>query len=284
MDGPIVISCGRSSWLGVIVRPLAVLICVASLPVQVLAAEVAKTNEMSAGQIIERHVAARGGREAWSRVQSLVWSGHMESGNTTVSGAPFLMELKRPDKTRFEMRSRSQTVVRAFDGRRGWSERDSPSGRTLADYTAAERTYAADTFGMVGPLMNCPANGVRASTEGLGSIDGRQAYRLLLILPSGASRHTWIDAETFLELRYDHTVVNAQNQPGIASVYYRNYRAYDGVQLPMIIETGEGQSHTVDRMVIERVLVNAPVDDRRFAKPLSVKGQRGSHGASGHGG
>ena len=37
--------------------------------------------QLSAAQIVEKHVAARGGLQAWRAVQAMSWSGKMEAGS-----------------------------------------------------------------------------------------------------------------------------------------------------------------------------------------------------------
>jgi hypothetical protein len=56
-------------------------------------------------------------------------------------------------------------------------------------------------------------------------------------------------------------------------VSYRNYRTFEGLQIPTTIETGAGTIKAPDKMVIEKISLNPPLDDRVFAKPR-VPGQR----------
>jgi hypothetical protein len=51
----------------------------------------------------------------------------------------------------------------------------------------------------------------------------------------------------------------------VVSVLYRDYKTYEGLKIPSIIETGTGPSSTPDRMVIEKVVLNPPLDQRTFA-------------------
>jgi hypothetical protein len=85
----------------------------------------------------------------------------------------------------------------------------------------------------------------------------------------------WIDAETFLELRYDHELVNAQGRPVVTSVFFADYRPVEGLQLPFAIETGAAEGKARDRLVIDRVALNPPLDDRTFARPGSASRRRG---------
>ena len=99
------------------------------------------------------------------------------------------------------------------------------------------------------------------------------AYRLSVKLPSGAIRHVWIDAQNFLDVKSDREWRNASGQTGTVSVSYRNYRMFEGLQIPTTIETGAGTTKAPDKMVIEKIALDPPLDDRAFAKP-TVPGQR----------
>jgi hypothetical protein len=230
----------------------------------------AKSAGPTVGQIVNRYVAARGGRKAWDELQTMAWVGHMESSRLDASAASFVMEMKRPDKTRFELSQQGHKSLRAFDGENGWNLHQSKKGPEVREFTPDERAFAADAFGMDGPLMHYPGNGVKATLEGVDELEGHKAYRLNLVLPSGARRQTWIDAQTYLELRYDRTAVNATQRPETVSVYYRNYQPFGGLQIPLTIETAAGQGREADKMIIEKVALNPPVTDEFFAKPRLV--------------
>jgi hypothetical protein len=106
-------------------------------------------------------------------------------------------------------------------------------------------------------------------------VEGRKAYRLNIKLPSGTAYHLWLDAKTFLDIKYDRTVRNAFGRPGTVSVFYRDYRSVDGLQLPFTIETAAGETAggkngayvASDKMVIDRIVLNPPVSDLAFARP-----------------
>jgi hypothetical protein len=86
-------------------------------------------------------------------------------------------------------------------------------------------------------------------------------------LASGASHRMWIDAQTFLDIKYDRETRNAMGQSATVSVFYRNYQKIEGLQIPLIIESGVGATRQTNKLVIEKISLNPPLEDRRFAKP-----------------
>ena len=238
-----------------------------------LTAVAGRTGEtLTAEQIVNRYVQARGGLEAWHKVQTMAWAGHIDSANTAATGTPFIMELQRPNMTHFELTVQGQKAARTFDGRRGWRVHQTSSGAPeVQDFTPEELGFAREAFGIDGPLMEHKANGVALALEGTGEVEGHKAYRLSLRYPSGTMHHVWIDAQTFLELRDDRDFKDALGKPGTVSIYYSQYHPFEGVQIPLVIETGLGPGRVADKMVIEKVAINPPLAAQLFAKPLFAK-------------
>ncbi len=232
------------------------------------AAEAGAPSGLTADQIVEKNVAARGGLEAWRKVQSMAWFGHIESANAPVPSMPFSIEMKRPNKTRFELQVKNQVAVRTFDGAQGWKLRQASSGKPeVQPYAANEVNYARNEQGIGGPLMDYAAKGIAIKLEGVDEIEGRKAYRLALRFPSGLVQHVWIDAQTFLDIKSERESHGRFGQSAKVAVFYRNYQTIEGLQIPLIIESHDGNSKAVDKMVIAKVLLNPPLDDQVFAKP-----------------
>ncbi len=229
--------------------------------------------ELSATQIVTRNAAARGGLEAWRGVRTMVWTGHLESAHAPMPSMPFILEQKRPNKTRFELDAVREKTLRVFDGLQGWKVHSGRDGRpeTLA-FTPVELGFAQHAQGLDGPLIDAELKGNRVALEGTDMMAGGAAYRLLVQLPSGERDRVWVDARTFLDLRVDRMPASAGTP---VSVFYRDYKTVDGLQIPTTIETGNGAAQTPDRLVIERISLNPNLDDRLFGRPdLQARGPR----------
>jgi hypothetical protein len=170
--------------------------------------------------------------------------------------------------TRFDIRGPGQKAAHIFDGLRGWKVRQVRGGAPdLQDYSVEELGFARDGLGIDGPLVDHHAKGVVVTLAGLDEIEGHKAYRLNLTLPSGATRRTWIDAQTFLEIRYDRESAPNSAHPATVSVDYRNYQTYAGVQIPLLIETSSRAGKAFDKMFIDKVEINPPLTNQLFARP-----------------
>lgn len=237
--------------------------CISTLSVAPVSAT---ASELTAPQIVAKNIAARGGLDAWRKVQTVVYFGHIESANAPEPSLPFALDQKRPNKTRFEIRAQNQTFLRMYDGSRGWKLRPGRSGKPeLQPYTNEDLNFARDGQGFDGPLMDYAAKGISVALDGVDKVEGHKAYRLSVRLPSGSSHHVWIDAQTFLDIKYDRQSIAPSGQSGLVSVYNRDYRTVEGLQIPFMIETGTTATKATDRMVIDKVVLNQPLDDQMFA-------------------
>ncbi|KVN38496.1 hypothetical protein [Burkholderia ubonensis] len=229
---------------------------------------------LTAEQIVEKNVAARGGLDAWRKIRTMVWSGHVDSANAPVRDMPFILAMKRPNKTRFEITVFGQKGVRAFDGHEGWKLGANAGGSaSVRPYTMDELVSARDEQVIDGPLVDHDAKGVGVALDGVDRIDGRNVYRLAVKLPSGALRHVWIDAQTFLDVRVDREVRGPRGAVTV-DVNYSDYRTIDGLRIPLKIVTGAAASPNKDTLVIDKVSLNPPLDDAIFARPVSTDRRR----------
>jgi hypothetical protein len=224
--------------------------------------------ELTAAQIVAKNEAVRGGRDAWRRIQTMVWVGRMESVNTPTPSMPFVLQQQRPNKTRFELSTLNQRTVNVFDGAQGWKMRPGRGGSPdVKPFSAQELKFAQAAQTIDGPLIDSAAKGNAVELQGVEQVEGRKTYRLSVRLASGEREAVWIDAQTFLDVRFDRLSFSSAGMPGMASIFYRNYRTIDGLQIPMTLEIGVGSGRTPDKMLIERVSLNPPLDEQTFEKP-----------------
>jgi outer membrane lipoprotein-sorting protein len=251
-----------------ILRAAAMLVAAAGLVGEAcVAGAVAADPALTSGQIVENSEAARGGQEAWRKIETIVWIGHLESARSPVGSLPFVLAEKRPNKSRFEITAPAEHGLRVFDGRRGWRMRPGDGGvPEVQPFTPQEVKFAQEAAGLEGPLVDYRARGSEVELEGTDLVEGRKAYRLGVKLASGGRQRVWVDAQTFLELRYDRPTYSSSGASGTVSVFYRDYKTVDGLKLPSVIEIGGTAGTKPDRMIIETINLNVQLDDRQFTR------------------
>jgi outer membrane lipoprotein-sorting protein len=222
---------------------------------------------MSAAQIVERNVAARGGLQAWRAVNTLTMTGQIDVGGTKPVKLPFTMTMKRPHKNRFELRFDSQTAYQVYDGAQGWKVRPFLGRNDAEPYTPAEAKSAAAAADLDGPLIDYANKGSQVEVQGVESVEGHRAYKLKLTTKDRVERHVWVDASNFLELKMEGDPRKLDGRMHNVAVYYRDYKAENGLVVPHVLETVVAGVKKTHQMTIQHVTVNQAVDDSLFAKP-----------------
>jgi hypothetical protein len=236
---------------------------------------------LSAAQIVEKNVAARGGLAAWHNVRSMVWKGKIGAGATTYevvekgklrtkqrdeTQLPFTLEFKRPLKTRLEIQFNGQTAVQVFDGRNGWKLRPF-LGRTNWDaYTSDEVKLSAAEPGIDGFLIDYAAKGAKVELVGTDKVEGHEAYKLKVTLSGGDVRHVWVDTHTFLETKVEGLPRRLDGKPHNVEIYLREFKSEGDVVIPHVIETHVEGLRRAEKITIETATVNPKLDDSRFTK------------------
>lgn len=249
---------------------------------------------LSAQQIVDRNVAARGGLKAWHAVQTMRMTGKIDVGSVRTKPPlplyavtktkykippkteaqakpvqlPFVMELKRPNKMRFEMEFRGDTAVQAYDGSSGWKLRPFLGRSEIEPYTADEMKQAAQQQELDGFLIDYKAKGSKVETDGMDKVNGHEAYKLKLTLKDGQVRHVWVDATTFLDIKIDGTR-RMDGKPRQVATYMSDYRTVKGVKVPFVMETSVENVKGSEKIAIQQVELNTELADTQFAKPDS---------------
>jgi hypothetical protein len=259
--------------------------------------------QLSAAQIVEKHVAARGGLPAWRAVQTLSVSGKMEAGtgdsiarSVKVSRSrraptsklaeqadapaaadkdkadarvqlPFVMEMKRPGKSRVEIEFAGKTAVQVYDGTHGWKLRPFLNRDDVEPFTAEEAKSETEKDGMEGPLVDYAAKGTKVQLEKIESVEGHDAYKLKLTMKSGNVQHIWIDTQSFLDVKIDGIPRRMDGKMHEVWIYQRDFRPVQGLMMPFVLETAVVGYSGTHKMLIEKVAVNPKLDDARFTKP-----------------
>lgn len=257
-------------------------------------------HSLSATEIINRNVAARGGLEAWRAVQTLSLAGKLGAGGNRRATLPvpasqkmpepllarpaeevylpFVMELKRPRKMRFELQFNGQTALQIYDGSNGWKLRPFLNRRVVEPYTTEEAKIASLQADLDGPLVDYAAKGTKVELVGTEKVDNRDTYKLKLTFKTGATAAVWIDSQTFLETKIQGQPRRLDGIEHPVEVYFLDYRPANGLQIPFTLETlvlpvDNAPSGLKDvaiapeKTIIEKVVVNPKLDETLFSKP-----------------
>jgi hypothetical protein len=223
--------------------------------------------KLTAAQIADKNVAARGGLTAWRAVQSIKMTGRMEVGAKADKELPFTLQMKRPNKQRLAIEFAGQTAVQVFDGKNGWKLRPFLNRPDPEPFSAEELSKTEDGPGIDGLLVDYAAKGSKIELEGTETVEDKATYRLKLTNKQGHSSHIWIDGTSFLEAKIESHPRRLDGRMHPVETYLRDYRSVDGLMIPYVSETklqGVAKSH---KMTVENVALNLALDEALFAKP-----------------
>jgi hypothetical protein len=257
--------------------------------------------DLTAAQIVEKNIAARGGLQAWRAVQAMSWAGQMDAGGGSINRSrriaagrrgrpgkmeltdnkdaatngeagkqvqlPFVMEMKRPNKSRVEIEFAGKTAVQVYDRTNGWKLRPYLNRNDVEPFTAEEAKSEAGRVGLDGPLVDYAAKGTTVELEAVEPVEGRDAYKLKLTTKTGDMQHIWIDRESFLDVKVEGAPRRMDGRMRTVWIYQRDFRSVQGVRVPFVLETAVDGYHETHKMVIDKVEVNPKLDDALFAKP-----------------
>ena len=257
-------------------------------------------NGLTADQIVAKHVAARGGLDAWRAVQALSLNGKIDAGrgdsvqrsaqftqggksskSARVAAAtngskaqpnaqvqlPIMLALARPNKSRVEIQFAGKTAVQVYDGANGWKLRPYLNRNDVEPFTAEEAKSEAERVGPEGALVDYAAKGTKVELEGTEPVEGHNAYKMKLTMKNGDVQHVWIDAQSFLDVKVEGIPRRMDGKMHTVWVYQRDFRTVQGVKIPFVLETVVDGYPDMHKMVFEKAEVNPKFADDFFAKP-----------------
>lgn len=211
-------------------------------------------------QIIDRYIAAIGGKAAIEKITSRASLGRIDVPSMNLSGTVLIHE-KAPNKTLQVVVFNGNAFRQGFDGTTAWTDDPADGLRVLSGVELAEAKRDADFFHPL-HLREIYSKLTSAGTEKVGD---RDAY-VLEGTASGESEpdRMYFDAQNGLALR----IVSPRHTPdGAAKIQedFSDYRPVDGLELPFTIaQTGGSADFTIH---ISEIHHGVDLDDREFAQP-----------------
>ena len=224
----------------------------------------------TADDIIEKHLAAMGGRAALEKLTSRVVTGtiSLSTPGGDLSGTIEVYS-KAPNKSRTLIKvDASQFGIgqivqdQRFNGTAGYAIDSLNGNREMT----GDQLEAARSSAFPSPLLKYKEAGSKLELLGREKAGDRDAYVLRLTPKAGPSARMFIDAETYLLAKTVATI----NVPQIGgdveqTVVASDYRDLDGVKVAYQIRS-INQFQTVS-ITATKVEQNTSVDDKMFSKP-----------------
>jgi outer membrane lipoprotein-sorting protein len=264
-----------------------------------LAAVAQSAPKLTAAQIVEKNVTARGGLQAWRSVETMTWKGKMDAGSADSAARsrafamssvgkmqpasrmdlpdkaevekqvqlPFVNELKRGRKSRVELEFAGKTAIQVYDGTNGWLVRPYLNRNDVEPFTAEQLQAESQSADLDGYLVDYASKGSKVELNGVEKVEGKDAYKLKVTQKSGDEKYIWIDAQSFLDVRVSGQQRRMDGKMRNVYVYQRDFRSVNGLMIPFTLETVVDGYRGTHKTVLESVVINPKLEDSLFTKP-----------------
>jgi hypothetical protein len=235
-------------------RSLPALIAALAIPVSAAA--------QTADELVQKNIEARGGA---ARLKAITTLRIVRTYGTFGANIPVTVTKKREGLHRTDQALPGRpTVIRGIDASGAWESINGKVSRRPADQESELRELDADFDGF---LVDYKAKGHAVEYVGRERAGGIDTHKLKVTLKSGAVRHVWLDADTYLERRHEGTMTMPDGKVPVI-VTFAEWKDVQGVKFPFAIDE-ERNSFPPQTFAIytERVEINPAVDDTMFAMP-----------------
>jgi len=221
----------------------------------------------TADEVVEKHIAALGGRAAIGKLTS-----RRATGTVTIAtpagdlSGPIEITAKVPNKTRAVMEldltalgaADKMVVEQKFDGTAGWTlnslQGDTPiTGNQLENMKNGRFPTS---------LVDYKAAGIKVELLPRETIDGKSLIVLLAAPKTGSAVRMYLDPETYLGVRTVTTISTPTGDVEQVSAF-SDYRTVDGVKVAFNVQNSNSQQTMTIKL--DKVEHNMPLDDALFS-------------------
>src|SRR3984957_12105637 len=227
------------------------------------AAPVASEVDPQASAILDRYVAAIGGKDAWGKYSSRVSKGTIEIPAMSMTGTVEVSE-KAPNKMRSVVTVGDTPFQQGFDGTNGWADDPQNGPRMLHGRELEELRRDAE---YARPL-NLRALYSRIKFLGKEKLGDRDVQVVEFSSAQTGSEKMYFDAQNALLLR---VVANRAGPDGVGTVesMLEDYTDVDGMKLPLTVHQTTGSTSYVVHLTSVKHGMDIP--DSTFEAPESAQ-------------
>jgi hypothetical protein len=221
----------------------------------------------SVDDLVSKNIEAKGGATALHDLQSLRLTGKLLVRQGQLELA-YLQIKKRPDEVRTDASLQGMTQIEAYDGKEGWKVAPFFGRKDPERMSADDVKELIEDAEIDGPLVDWKTKGSTVEYLGTEDVDGTLAHKIKVVRKNGDVSFVYLDPDHFLEIR----VVTQRIKHGAQEEVETDLGDYEkaaGVFVPTSIESGRKGAPDKQRIIIDKVEANVPVDDAIFHFPAS---------------
>jgi len=222
-------------------------------------------------QVLAKYVQALGGEQALRKVTSMVITGtrqnYAPAAAAVLPAFPVEQYTKAPNLSVTIAHPANGANSSGFDGTTAWTQNAQGRVTQLAGVAANRARRDADFY----PALNMKQQYQQLMVTGIEKIGDRETYVVLAVPQGENSEWFYFDTQSGLLLR--HQVISPSAVGSVPyAVDYENYRdAGNGVKVPYTIHIVGPSRPDCANITVDKVQLNAAIDNSKFAKPASTQ-------------
>jgi hypothetical protein len=209
----------------------------------------------TADDIIDKHIKAIGGLDAWKKVQTMKLAGVVDQNGTEIN-VDLVVDHNKGSKQIVSFAGlQGYTILTPTGGWNfyPWQGQLKPEAMTAEDVKESQDNLDAQT-----PLIDYKAKGHTVEYVGMDDYEGTDCYKVKLTEKSGKVVTYYIDPSNYFII-HSITRTKANGVENENKATYSNYQKLpEGIWLPM----------TMDGLKFKAIEVNVPIDENTF-KPTT---------------
>ncbi len=202
--------------------------------------------------------------EKLKALKSVKMTGKMSMGQGVE--APFIMQMKRPNKLRIEFIIQGLTGIQAYDGTSGWTLMPFMGSKDPQKSPEEDTKDLAEQADFDGPLVDYKDKGHTIEYIGKEDVEGTQAEKLKITLKSGKVRYIYMDPEWGLDLKVT-AIVKREGIEASVDTLFGDYKEVGGLTFPHALEQKMAGRPGQQSFTIEKIELDTEMDDAIFVMP-----------------
>jgi hypothetical protein len=235
-----------------------------ALPALFLVTAAAQDSGPSAGEIIKKHLDARGGVDKMKALNTAKITGKLVMMGGQME-APFTLIIKRPSSMHMAMEIQGKSLVQGYDGTTAWMINPFQGGDDAQKMGEDEAAEMADGADIDGSLVDYKSKGHTVESMGKEDVEGTAAYKLKVTKKSGKVEYIYIDAQSYMEIKTASKMKMMGTEMDVES-FPSNYKPVAGVMTPFAVDR-KSNGKSIMTMTMDTIEPNVPVEDAIFQMP-----------------
>ena len=210
----------------------------------------------TADEVIDKYVAAMGGREKLLalKLEKMTGSLNVQGMDVGITITAFNVVGTRTDISVPGMGKGFQIM----NTTKGWNFMPFQGQATPAEFTADQVKASQSQLDIHGPLLNYKGKGSQVELAGQEKVDGKDAYKIKLTNKAGKVITYFIDATTFYRVKSIGKTQTPEGETDAETSYSDFKKTADGYTFPF------SQTNARGTIMFTQIEVNKPVDEKIF--------------------